>query len=220
MDALAEVHNEEIRLHDDGLLQSTAVLAARSLAGRYSSARPTAPMPLASPPVVPPTAHGESDGLYYDQCGHDGHVEAFCCRKKKAQKAQAHRSSKGTGGTSSKGSERSSAGLETQEILMLLRHLVASTSSGAASSVTQPSTPIGSTTASQSSALGPPSAPFPGTDPWYLDSSTSFHMNPHSTHLSVLHSYRHCTVHTADGSPSFCCWIGHTLSLMFVLFPI
>jgi hypothetical protein len=68
--------------------------------------------------------------------------------------------------------------------------------------VTQPSAPTDSATASQSSALGPPSAPSPGTDPWYLDSGASFHMTPHSTHLSALHpSYRHCTVHTADGSP-------------------
>jgi hypothetical protein len=48
---------------------------------------------------------------------------------------------------------------------MLLRHLAASTSSGATGSVTQPSAPTDSTTASQSSTLGPPSAPSPGTDP-------------------------------------------------------
>jgi hypothetical protein len=85
---------------------------------------------------------------------------------------------------------------------MLLCHLAASTSSGVAGSVTQPSAPTGSATASQSSALGPPSAPSPGIDPWYLDSDASFHMTPHSTHLSALRpSYRHCTVHTADGSP-------------------
>jgi hypothetical protein len=59
MDALAEVHNEEVRLRDSGLLQSATVLADRSSAGHYSSARPTALMPLASPPVVPPTARGE-----------------------------------------------------------------------------------------------------------------------------------------------------------------
>jgi hypothetical protein len=36
-------------------------------------------------------ARGESVGLH---CGWDGHVEAFYYRKKKAQKAQAHRSSR------------------------------------------------------------------------------------------------------------------------------
>jgi hypothetical protein len=72
---------------------------------------------------------------------------------------------------------------------------------GAAGSVTQPSAPTGSATASQSSTLGPPSAPSLGTYPWYLDSGASFHMTPHFTHLSALHpSYRHCTVHTTDGS--------------------
>jgi hypothetical protein len=50
--------------------------------------------------------------------------------------------------------------------------------------------------------LGPPSAPSSGTDPWYLDSGASFHMTPHSTHLSTLcFSYLHCTIHTAHGSP-------------------
>jgi hypothetical protein len=84
MDALAEVRNEEVHLRDAGLLQAATVLAARSSASRYSSARPTASVPLASPPVVPPTARG---GLHCDHCGHDGHVEVFCYRKKKAQKA-------------------------------------------------------------------------------------------------------------------------------------
>jgi hypothetical protein len=36
---------------------------ARSSAGRSSSACPAAPVPLASPPIVPPTAHGESVGF-------------------------------------------------------------------------------------------------------------------------------------------------------------
>jgi hypothetical protein len=84
---------------------------------------------------------------------------------------------------------------------MLLYHLVASTSSGAAGSVTQPSAPTSSATASPSSALGPPSIPSPSTDSWYLDSGASFHMTHHSTHLSALHhSYHHCTVHTIDSS--------------------
>jgi hypothetical protein len=80
MDTLAEVRNEETRLHDAGLVQSSTVLAARSS---------TAPMPLASPPVVPPAARGESVDLHCDQCGRNGHVEAFYYRKRKAQKAQA-----------------------------------------------------------------------------------------------------------------------------------
>jgi hypothetical protein len=63
MDALAEVRNEEIRLHDAGLLQSATVLVARSSADRSSSARPAALVPLASPPVVSPIARGESGAL-------------------------------------------------------------------------------------------------------------------------------------------------------------
>jgi hypothetical protein len=101
MDAIAEIHNEETRLCDAGLLQSATVLTACSSAGRSLSARPAAPVPLASPPVVPPTARDESVGLHCDHCGRDGHVEAFCYKKKKAQKAQARRSSQGTGGTGS-----------------------------------------------------------------------------------------------------------------------
>jgi hypothetical protein len=69
-------------------------------------------MPLASPPVVPPTAHDESVDLHCDHCGQDGHVNAFCNRKKKAQQAQVRRSSQGTGGTNSGGSESSTASLE------------------------------------------------------------------------------------------------------------
>jgi hypothetical protein len=84
---------------------------------------------------------------------------------------------------------------------MLLHRLAASTSSGAVGSVTQPSGPTGSTTASQSSALGPPSLFSPGIDPWYLDFGASFRMTPHSAHLSVLRPYHHCTVHAVDGSP-------------------
>jgi hypothetical protein len=202
MDAFAEVHNET-RLRDAGLLQSSTVLAAHSSVGHSSTARPATPVPLASPPVVSHAARDESVGLRCDHCGRDGHVEAFCYRKKKAQKAQARRSSQGIGSTGSGGSEKTSAGSETQEIRMLLRHFVASTSSGVVGSVTQPSALTGSATASQSSALEPPSAPSPGIDSWYLDSDASFHMTPHSAHLSSLCPYRHCTVHTTDGSPLF-----------------
>jgi hypothetical protein len=85
---------------------------------------------------------------------------------------------------------------------MLLHRLAASTSSGAVGSVTQPSALTCSATASQSSALGPPSTPSPGIDLSYLDLVASFHMTPHYAHFSALHhSYRHCTVHSIDGSP-------------------
>jgi hypothetical protein len=80
MDALTEVH-----LHDVGLLQSATILAAHSSASRSSSVRPTASVPLASPSVVPPAYRGESGDLHCAHCGRDGHVEAFCYRKKKAQ---------------------------------------------------------------------------------------------------------------------------------------
>jgi hypothetical protein len=136
MDALAEVRNEETHLCDAGLLQSSIVLAARSSAGHSLSARPAASVPLSSPLVVPPADHGESVGLHCDHCGRDGHVEVFCYRKRKAQKAQVHRSSQGTSGTGSGGSERSSTGSETQEILMLLHHLATSTSTGVVGFVT------------------------------------------------------------------------------------
>jgi hypothetical protein len=196
MDALAEVRNEVVRLRDAGLLQSAIVLAAHSSVSRSSSARPTASVPLTSPPVVPPAARG---GLHCAHCGRDGHVDTFCYRKKKAQ---ARCSSQGTGGTGSGGSERSFAGSETQEIHMLLRQLAASTSPGAAGTVTQSSTFIGSATASQSFTLGPPTAPSTGTYSCYLDSGASFHMPPYSAHLSSLRpSTRYCIVHTVEGSP-------------------
>jgi hypothetical protein len=118
------------------------------------------------------------------------------------RKVQARRSSQSISGTDSGGSERSSTGSETQEILMLLRRLAASTSSGIAGTVTQYSALIGSATDSQSSTLGPPTVPSPGTYSWYLNFGAFFHMTHHSAHLSSLRpSSRHCIVHTADGSP-------------------
>jgi hypothetical protein len=95
----------------------------------------------------------------------------------------------------------SSADSETQELLMLLLHLADSTSSGVVGSVTQPSALTSFATASQSSTLGPSSAPSPCTYSWYLDSGASFHITPYCAHLSSLCPYRHCNVHTVDGSP-------------------
>jgi hypothetical protein len=179
-----------------------SVLVARSSTSHSSFARPTASVPLASHPVVPPAAPGESGGLHCAHCGRDRHVEAFCYRKKKSHKAQAHRSSHATGGTGSGGSKRSSAGAKTQKILMLLHHLAASTSIGAVGTVTHSSTLIVSATASQSSTLGPPTAPSPDTYSWYLESNASFHMIPHYAHLSSLRPYsHHCIIHTTDESP-------------------
>jgi hypothetical protein len=109
---------------------------------------------------------------------------------------------------------------------MLLRRLEASMSSGAVGSMTKSSALTGSATASQSSTLGPPSTPCPGTDPWYLDSGASFHMIPHFAHLFALHlSYHHCTVHTVDGSFFLLMDRAHFvvtlfMSLMFHLFLI
>jgi hypothetical protein len=94
---------------------------------------------------------------------------------------------------------------------MLLRRLAASTSSGATGSMTQPSALTISVTISQSSTLGPPSAPSSGT-PWYLDSGASFHMTPQSAHLSSSQpSYCHCIIYTADRSNhvAYVCWADH-----------
>jgi hypothetical protein len=76
MDDLAEVRNEETHLQDAGLLWVSSTLATRSLV-----ARPPATMPPVSPPVAPSAAHGVSTGIH---CDCDGHVDAFCYRKKKA----------------------------------------------------------------------------------------------------------------------------------------
>jgi hypothetical protein len=107
----------------------SSVMVARS-----SVARHAAPVPPASPLVTLSAACGASSILHCDHYGRDGHVEAFCYRKKKAH---AHCFSQGTGGSSSGGSERSSAGSKTHELLMLFHCLVDSTSSGAVGSVTQ-----------------------------------------------------------------------------------
>jgi hypothetical protein len=88
MDVLAEVRNEETCLQDAKLLRVSLVLATRS-----SVARPAAPVPPVSSPVASSAARGVSTSLHCDHCGRDGHVEAFCYRKKKAQKAHARCSS-------------------------------------------------------------------------------------------------------------------------------
>jgi hypothetical protein len=64
IDALAEVHNEEVHLQDAGLLRVSSVLAARS-----SVACPATLVSLLSPSVVLSAAHGASTGLYCDNCG-------------------------------------------------------------------------------------------------------------------------------------------------------
>jgi hypothetical protein len=51
-----------------------------------------------------------SVGFHCDHCDRDGHVEALCYRKKKAQ---SRRSSQGSVATGSGGSEKTSAGSET-----------------------------------------------------------------------------------------------------------
>jgi hypothetical protein len=87
---------------------------------------------------------------------------------------------------------------------MLLHRLAASTSSRAIGSVTQAFALTGFPTSSQSFTLGPPYAPSPGTYPWYLDFDASFHVTPHSAHLSSLHpSYQYCNIPTTDVSPLF-----------------
>jgi hypothetical protein len=135
-------------------------------------------------------------------------MEAFCYRKKKAQKAQAHRSSQGTSGSSSGISERSFTGSETHELLMLLHRLVTSTSSEVVGSVTQPSALTGFATASQFSTFGLPSALSPSTYPrililalWhFLSYDSSFCSSFFFT--SVLPPL-HCSYH--QWIPSFYC---------------
>jgi hypothetical protein len=204
MDALAEVHKEETRLRDVDLLQSSTILVACSSAGRSSSARPAAPVPHAFSPVVPHAARDESVDLHCDHCGRDGHLEAFCYRKRKAHKAQAHHFSQGTGGTGSGGSERSSTGSETQEILMLLHRLVASTSTGVVGFYDSVLCTYRFCYYFSNFQFRTTFSSFSSTCPWYLDSGASFHMIPHSAHLSSMRpSYRHLTVQTADGSSLF-----------------
>jgi hypothetical protein len=55
-------------------------------------ARRHALVPLTSSLVAPLVARGVNSGLYCDHCGRDGHVETFCYKKRKAQKAQIHHS--------------------------------------------------------------------------------------------------------------------------------
>ncbi|WVZ60284.1 hypothetical protein U9M48_010330 [Paspalum notatum var. saurae] len=153
IDALAAVRNEEIRLRSAGLLPSVSALAARS-----APSRPAAPsLPSSPAPVPPSSARGGGGRLHCDYCGKDGHVEAFCYRKKKAQlRSQTSSSSQSSGSASAGVSQRSSTDPVTQEMLMLLRRLAAPSPSGTASVATLPAGSPGSAAASQSSTQGPP----------------------------------------------------------------
>jgi hypothetical protein len=95
IDALDDVRNEETHLRDAGLLQFSSILVARSSTIHSSATHSTTPMSLIPPSVAPLATHGKSVDLRCDHCDRDGHVEAFCYRKRKAQKAQARRSSLG-----------------------------------------------------------------------------------------------------------------------------
>ncbi|WVZ64342.1 hypothetical protein U9M48_013875 [Paspalum notatum var. saurae] len=142
IDALAAVHNEEIRLRSAGLLPSVSALAAR-----YAPSQPAVPS-LSSPspaPVPSPSGRGGGGGLHCDYCGKDSHVEAFCYRKKAAQfrsqtrpASQPPPVSQSSGNASAGASQRSSTDPITQEMLMLLRRLAASSPSGTVSVATLP----------------------------------------------------------------------------------
>ncbi|WVZ61780.1 hypothetical protein U9M48_011597 [Paspalum notatum var. saurae] len=153
IDALAAVRNEEIRLRSAGLLPSVSALAARS-----APSRPAVPSLPSSPvPVPSSSARGGGGRLHCDYCGKDGHVEAFCYRKKKAQlRSQTSPGSQSSVSASAGASQRSSTDTVTQEMLMLLRRLAAPSPSGTASVATLPAGSPGSAAASQSFAQGPP----------------------------------------------------------------
>ncbi|WVZ56049.1 hypothetical protein U9M48_006635 [Paspalum notatum var. saurae] len=153
IDALVAVRNEKIGLRSAGLLPSVSALAARS-----APSRPAVPSLPSSPAPVPSSfARGGGGRLHCDYCGKDGHVEAFCYRKNKAQlRSQTSPSSQSSVSASAGASQRSSTDPVTQEMLMLLRRLAAPSPSGTASVATLPAGSPGSAAASQSFAQGPP----------------------------------------------------------------
>ncbi|WVZ93221.1 hypothetical protein U9M48_039219 [Paspalum notatum var. saurae] len=160
IDALTDVRNEETRLRSAGLLPPTSALATRSSPSRPAVAPPSLPSSATAP--SPSARGGGGGGLHCDYCGKDGHVEAFCYRKKKAQRSQTRPASQTSpasqpsASTSAGVSQRSSTDPVTQEMLMLLRRLAASSPFGTASIATLPAGSPGSAAASQSSTQGPP----------------------------------------------------------------
>ena len=88
MDALAAVRNEEIRLRSIGLLQSAAssVLAVRSAPPSMTTSGLT-PLPTAPSSAVSSSGSGSTGGLHCNYCEQDGHVEDYCYKKKRKEKA-------------------------------------------------------------------------------------------------------------------------------------
>ncbi|WVZ94245.1 hypothetical protein U9M48_040156 [Paspalum notatum var. saurae] len=153
----AAIRQEQLLCHGD-LTIDELYTQLSALAARSASSRPAVP-PLSSPssaPVPSPSARGGGGGLHCDYCGKDGHVKVFCYRKKKAQRSQTRPVSQTSGSASAGVSQRSSTDPVTQEMLMLLRRLAASSPSGTASVATLPAGSPGSAAASQSSTQGSP----------------------------------------------------------------
>lgn len=124
MDAFADVHNET-RLYVVDLSSSSLVLATCSMFYQHVVIHH---FYLLQTPSY--TWRGWWSSCSY--CGKDGHVKAFCS-KKKAHKAQTHRCLQIASSASTRGSQVSSADSITKEMLMLLPRLVASSMPGAAS---------------------------------------------------------------------------------------
>ena len=100
MEALAAVRNEELRLQNAGLLQSSSssVLVAWSSSSPAVALPPMAPLPAALFSEV-----GGGGRLHCDYCGKQTHVEAYCLKKKKKAQSRRDGSGRASQGTDSAG---------------------------------------------------------------------------------------------------------------------
>jgi len=151
---------------------------------------------VASPPSVslsspqPAVVAGVPSGVQCTYCKIYGHEEKDCRKKQRNRYWRRDRChSSGSGGSSTPHGTRSVSAAE-QEVLAMFRRL---TTAAQAS-------PHGTT----AQAYGSTPLPHPSSGispPWFLDSGASFHMTPHTTHLSSLSSSDSpILVRTANGT--------------------
>ncbi|XP_052152889.1 uncharacterized protein LOC127771103 [Oryza glaberrima] len=114
MEALTDIHSEEIRLREAGIISHPSSVLVRTTASvSSSSAAPSFTLPAHTSSQVVSSSSGH---LHCTYCDRDGHVESFCFRKKDLWRSR----SLSVAGSSSQKSTRSSSQKSTGSSAVLI----------------------------------------------------------------------------------------------------